>query len=113
MGEWPFILRKGNDLKLLLSFFLFFSYSCTHQTDIEIVDTVILERAEFDFDCPEHKLRGRVLVRHYSNEMPIQIGVYGCRQKGVYIWAGKHYGWVLQSHKRFLRTRVQNLPIKH
>ena len=66
--------------------------ACKHNKK---ANTTVRGRASFEFACPKDELTLRVGDTQGARKMASMIGVYGCGQKAVYVYAPDIDTWVL------------------
>ena len=66
--------------------------ACKHNKK---ANTTVRGRASFEFACPQEELTVRVGDTQGARKLATMIGVYGCGQKAVYVYAPDIDTWVL------------------
>ena len=77
---------------LLLALLITAGAACKHNKK---ANTTVRGRASFEFACPKEELTLRVGDTQGARKLASMIGVYGCGQKAVYVYAPDIDTWVI------------------
>jgi len=61
----------------------------------ERAQTTVVQRAAFDFPCPESELTLAVLQARGARYMASQIAAFGCQKRAIYVFHPKSETWFL------------------